>query len=384
MKLLQLAAALAVTALAAVTPFSSDDTVIAGVETLARRAFVARQNAPWLDPRCMPCTIFELNCVKECKDGDEECYHACYAKMCSVGPEVCHNPRERCAHDLCLDNHAVPRGLTEASTSGPSPRDLMTATGDDSFDRAVLAHYEEALGRRDQDNLEMGNTAVCNQCDDWMKNCKKTQCPRPWAPECQWGCQAKICKDGPPECRKGGACGVHARCGAKSNVLTSPDPPTSLQARGFDPGWDQEECDDHLKGCIDAFCHNPLHQGPNCEKACHNALCDVQAECCKAKPSTSSSSPGSSYAPQVRSDGDGKNREQCDDYIKGCIAGFCHDPLHHGPDCEEVCRNTICETHTECCKAKPFVPSVEALNQPAQDAASPTRFLTVTAPSSSS
>lgn len=227
---------------------------------------------------CTPysCTFFSLTTLAadiECKHPFTiECDNWCRDRLCKIGPLNCRKGGN-CAFDYGCDGSNAERDTTAELSSRNT--------------EAALAYYEEVLNRRDQEpeeiKLEPDQAAGCTQCSDWMKNCKRTQCARPWAPECQWDCQAKLCKDGPSECHKGGSCAVPAHCGRKSNSLTAPDPPAALRVRDgkASNGWPLEECIEYIAGCIHSFCRQPLHTGPDCEQACQNTLCNTLHQCCK-------------------------------------------------------------------------------------------------------
>ncbi|KAF2450234.1 hypothetical protein P171DRAFT_136368 [Karstenula rhodostoma CBS 690.94] len=241
-----------------------------------------------------------------------------------------------------------------------SSRDLKHVPGDVSHYSQILDYYKEALGRRDEDRQR-----GCSSCADWIKQCKKTQCARPWAPECQWDCQNKLCKDGPSECHKGGAC-VPKYCGAQANEPTSSGSSEALLVRQDDVHKTDTEskaacglCDDWMKGCKKQ-CTRPwtpecrwhclinlCHFGPS---ECHaGGSCGLQSRCDVGLVGVTTS--GSSTAPQARDNGDGWDKEECDEYVTGCVNAFCRNPLHNGPNCVQVCHSALCQTQPACCKA---------------------------------
>ncbi|KAL5432776.1 hypothetical protein PMIN07_008359 [Paraphaeosphaeria minitans] len=247
-------------------------------------------------------------------------------------------------------------------------RNIKYVPGDVSHYSQILAYYKEALVSRDENHEndpEQAETAG-DSCRDWKQKCKKTQCARPWARECEWGCAAKLCKNGPSECRKGGALGPE-HCGLQAHERTSSGPSSSLRARQIDQPTnatktettaDCGQCQDWKRDC-QTRCPHPKR--PECRWRCLAALCAGRGppECrggyicgspsgCLKKDAAIS---GSSPAPQPRNDGDGWDEKECNEYTTGCVDSFCRDTIHDGPNCVQTCRNALCRADSKCCKA---------------------------------
>ncbi|OAG00976.1 uncharacterized protein CC84DRAFT_1263042 [Paraphaeosphaeria sporulosa] len=212
----------------------------------------------------------------------------------------------------------------------------------------ILAYYKKGFTSRDEDheNIPELAEAAGDSCSDWKQKYKKTQCARPWAPECEWDCAAKLCKDGPSECHKGGALGPKY-CGSRANGHTSSGSSVTLLVRQDDQHTNEanekktettagcDQCDSWMNDCK-SKCPHPNR--PECRWKCLAALCAGRgpAECRGGAACGSASGclkdAGSSNAPQARDDGDGWDEEECNEYTTGCVDAFCRDPLHNGPN----------------------------------------------------
>ncbi|KAF1976558.1 hypothetical protein BU23DRAFT_596954 [Bimuria novae-zelandiae CBS 107.79] len=343
MKLLRLVTVLVVTAVTAATAFINEDApVAADVEHPARGEFLARRDG---SRKCSygafsTCANFYVLCKIKCKAPDSrECQAHCFNQICSSGPEACRHGGQ-CADKYNCDSKAVTRdGITEAAYTSSHDLD-STPDSDVSLDKEAQPRVS-AVRNQVRTEHESSQVLQCQQCVDWMKQCKKTNCVRPWAPECQWECQSRLCKDGPVECRKGGPCASNAKCGklaeGKStaselsvDTLAQRSESTDVQGSVSTSTDEPFDCEGWVGGCPQ-FCNGLPAPVPDCEQECRSIICTAKPECSTKQVCTSNIARAEPF--------------DCGAWVGGC-APFCNGlPV---PNCEQECRSMICRAKPEC------------------------------------
>lgn len=203
------------------------------------------------ETKCIECYRWLKNCeVLECRGpSTSTCRQHCQARLCTQGPATCRKG------GACGSKNGCGGGQLRPPPPVPSSPDAKM-----QVDNIALSARSEP---------EPDQTAGCPSCNDWIRQCKRTSCSRPWDPNCQWDCMRRLCKDGPNECRKGGSC---SQCGKA--VTKRVDPVENDQTASC------PSCVDWIKQCRKAHCARPWD--PNCQWDCQRRFCkDGPNECRK-------------------------------------------------------------------------------------------------------
>ncbi|KAF2684105.1 hypothetical protein K458DRAFT_389321 [Lentithecium fluviatile CBS 122367] len=300
MKLLQLLSVYALGALVGATSSAIDN-----------RDVLDRPVEPKKGADCDICLSDLASCYLACPKRDQACASGCKPNICASGRSQCRKGGK------CTDfNWNCPGAKAEAQTN-------------------------PILARADQ--------AECQSCRDWLAVCQRTKCARPWAPECQWQCQAEMCKVGPPECKAGTPCGRLGACRGQQgteDVAATMDAPTSSPV--LFPRNDQADCrncQNYYSLCTRDMCSRM--PAPECYQYCQAHMCKLGPGSCRRGTECGKAC---GREPELDTRSDAVGCPYCDNWQLTCTEK-CVDNGGNPAACNARCISELCTTAPENCRS---------------------------------